>query len=1076
MSSAAWARQSRSNIFGREGPRNPPSSAIHLSPPPPSNMAEQRRPSGQSLVLDLEGLDLGGPTADLAHSNTRPAKVAHHRAHPSSISSFSDVERPSGPTVVSQTRSDSREADSFATHLREECLDSQEIYSSETMLKADATANDAISPHSHHASGPHAWQVETSFRPQEPTSNASPHLKAQPDISHQVLGGFASLGLSHLPGSSTQLPALNTRESLAPALTSETVPTRWKSLHSQSCDPMDVLDILSIEEMGQLAINMGSRDDWDGLLLSSSDAVPSNSSSESTIVSEGAAVASWMTARSVKGKRKWICTPAVSRDAAARTIVVTDRGLTTGSNTDTRPHAAFSGLASFELRFLRDQDASQTIILASARALRPHFSHLTHGPGRRRRAESLTRSQLPSPRRNPSERPNSSRDEPVLRRTRSRPAIKIGSLDRREETARPERFLIDSLAEAGLLMGASIPSTPVSPCAAPQSLGVNASDLHSVAKTDSQPTSSTLDSSSSGSNCANNQIEHTFPGEVIYPFQDFNFGNGPTDPTSRSLEPSPKSPGCALGPAHHGGVVSADSPLSTRPFLVQTVSDQPLPRELDDSTRVGVSEISDLPATKPTRGMEGGPSSPSRVRKEGSKLTGWLKKRITGNVATGGTSHAPGNIRRADANSRAQRLATDKPLPILSPMSSDVLEYSSDVTHDHPNLAALAGPTMVPPSRSHGTVCGPLSPQGRDWTLKGSLAVQDPMFRRASVSDDQLATMQGQEARKAALGASVARRLSKEVNGARAPRHSVAVIHPSKEVRGRGVGQAWPSVNEKTSLQPGPDGAGENGSGHAVGLEGIPSLTSRPGSSATTTSSNEDPLGLNDASPEALMMVLPLPFRRRGAGAGTSPSLYLRLAFVPFAPRSNLSLQISARSLAKEAASNPLKSAATLTKHHSGPGPAGHWYQRFGRSFAESSSSGPLSMSKQETIDRLVSASKGPEPLLFGAGPARRGEGKGNAASVMLNRRTSYVQAFRVTGQVVDASPGDTTNGAVPGLPPAGSFPVVLAVCMEEQSLEFMPEGWAALYLQGGPSDAKDDAMFGVADAIVAACAAIMDL
>lgn len=1127
MSSVAWDRHPFANILGKEKSRHlrRPSSTVHLCVPHPSAMMEQRRPSGQSLVLDLEGLDLGGPAAKARVSNPR-ASLSDTRKEQKPITqtaSSTGGERSSSlPIAQVRARGTSAQVeDSFAAHLREDCVDSQEIFSADTIIKADAARSSSLSQPL--TTLPSSLQSEPSITSlvsdAKAQSTSSTRVSSDDvDVSHQVLGGFASLGLSSLPPATFQGSQLVSRESLLQA-SLDRDQTSWRSLRPQSCDPMETLDILSIEEMGRLAINIGSRDEWDGLILSSGE-THSRSSQDDPELSH-TTPASWMTARTVQGKRRWICAPTDSKDAAQRTVIVSDRNLDRVYGSSNRPHAAFSGLASFELRFLREDDAADPILLAPARALKPRFTHLVQGAGRRR-AESLTRSQLSSPRRNPSERPNSSRGEPVLRRTRSRPAIKVGSLNRPEEAPKHERQLIDSLAEAGLLSGASRPATPCDirrGSLDERALGTASSSAGQAERSStaarSHPKFIDLSAASTKGTDQQKEAMHNFPGGARSPFATFNFGE-PSVPSAQGTaaeDTSPKSPIRELSPSYVEISVPPMQRASSRPLLAQTLSDQPVSRRFASrhghETALGVYEMGEgYLQAGPV--LVNPPASPSRNRKEGSKLTGWLRKRMgaTGpGVSTSSSSSSStaggGNSRRGDASARLVKQTNSRGSGSRRP--PDAVEYSSDVSHDYKGLSRLVGPSL-PHSQSHGAGVGPIEglPASK-WSLQGSLVAQGAVGRRASVSDDQLA-VSGQAARKTALGASEARRPSKDATMV-AAMASVALQQQLSQTRHaherRGLVNA--TAPSKTERPPGvgaPLSKGASGLSRSEDMIRLNKALSRPSSSASSAT-NDDPLGLDELPSEALVMVLPLPFRRtrdQQQDEGCTPSRYLRVAFVPFASRGAMA---ASGDDGAEAGGSKSTTSASWSAHPASSGAQGpplphtsQWYRRLGRSIAEPSATGNGSHQQQHlsvsstsfasgyTDAGHLSSANGPEPLLFGAGPARRSEA---TSTKILNRRTSYVQAFRVTGLVVSASrsgrgPSTASQSQSPlgmsmPLPPAGSFPVVLAVCMEEQSLEFMPEGWGALGLERGPSDdASNDAMFGVADAIIAACAAIMDL
>ncbi|KAE8212518.1 hypothetical protein CF327_g3842 [Tilletia walkeri] len=109
------------------------------------------------------------------------------------------------------------------------------------------------------------------------------------------------------------------------------------SLRARNADPMETLDILSVEEMGMHSINMGNPDDWEGCIVGPvrPDAPPSSLkfASPDEFCAASAAI-TWAVARFVGHPRKWIVAPLQALKAcddehqaacnAERTVVVTD--------------------------------------------------------------------------------------------------------------------------------------------------------------------------------------------------------------------------------------------------------------------------------------------------------------------------------------------------------------------------------------------------------------------------------------------------------------------------------------------------------------------------------------------------------------------------------------------------------------------------------------------------------------------------------------------------------------------------------------------------------------------------------
>ncbi|CAO1631253.1 unnamed protein product [Sympodiomycopsis kandeliae] len=1107
MSSVAWNRSSLIDISCVDKTRSlrePSSSALFRSTHQKA-MVDQRRPSDQSLVLDLDGLDLGGPSAFGSGSQHLPRQRGHRRASSSVVAPpsypqapASHVNRPQGNSIQAQ--------DSFSAHLREDCMDSNQIYSSETVLKAGTPLMSPLSQPLSPKQDPRTtnYAAATSGVVDSDASRSESGLAPGTDfidLSHQVLGGFASLGLTSLNNSTSNshLPSLFGGDSFL-ALNADLEKSRWRSLKIQSCDPMDALDVLSIEEMGQLAVNVGSRDEWDGMMLCANDTAsrPSVSSEESR---GHLTPVAWVIARCVSGKRRWICAPVESKNTAARTVIVTDCVKPRIDGADDRPHAAFSGLASFELQFLHNDNApSTTIMLAPPSVLKSHLAHLAGGTPRRR-AESLTRSQLASPRRNPSERSSTRPTTPALRRTRSRPAIKMGTLNRPQDAATHEKHLIESLTRAGILSGRS--SQEITPSIPHRS---SMDERNFAGLTIKTPRTNVDDRIRAVADVDTDRVtsdgENSFPGDVISPFQD----SSAPQTIALSEDTSPKSPLRDLSSPYAEILSPLDHSWPERPRLTQTVS------ELQAPSRFGQrSEVSWHSLSKETLDE----SSGSKTRKEHSKLTGWFKKRIAGSGSASSSASSSGinHHKKGESPSRALQQQQQQLRGALD--ANAVLEYSSDVTYDTAVNSSDSIAGGLPQSSSHGVLVGhkgsdrDRADHGAKWPLQNSLLAQHSVGRRASASDDALVAAIGQADRKAALGASEARRPSRDAN---ALDQSAAMAQGGRRSTGKANGSSSRlSVPKLTSGRSSATSqgliSGKNAQGKSLGLS---QDALRHGPESASSSPGEDALGLDSVSSDALAMVLPLPLRGASKVQRGGSRLYLRLSFVPFLAgdarhstsvldgdgktTSKLLNVTQARSEWPDTSNTSLSSSpkVAMTSHGAGPsGGSSQWYRRLGRSLVDGhySISGPSVHSPPSVPTgsndrhRRQSSDDVSAHLLFGAGPARRSE---VGIKKVLNRRTSYVQSFRVTGLVVSVpirasqSPMEVDKedkNVAPPLPAPGSFPVVLALCMEEQSLEFVPEGWAALGLGEGPSDDADqDGMLGVADAIIAACSAIMDL
>ena len=255
-------------------------------------------------------------------------------------------------------------------------------------------------------------------------------------ITHgQVLGGFASLGVQtesspvppvppmpvrHQPvrtttkGStdSSEAPAtpIEWRDSFgagpfdAPSPAQPTLSPKWAYLAARPCNPLEPLDVLSIEEMGLHSLDVGSLNDWEGCKLSAEILCPVN----------GHQRIEWSVAQTTRRNKKWVVVPNATvtcgvsehlspAEQAERSVIVTNRSLwladaeAVAAPSPTKPTSAsqrpspsslvggtshrssmpFSGKAGFELCLLRPTCGTicPPVFLANAsthRAVRQH--------------------------------------------------------------------------------------------------------------------------------------------------------------------------------------------------------------------------------------------------------------------------------------------------------------------------------------------------------------------------------------------------------------------------------------------------------------------------------------------------------------------------------------------------------------------------------------------------------------------------------------------------------------------------------------------------------------------------------
>ncbi|CAO1627846.1 unnamed protein product [Jaminaea pallidilutea] len=392
-----------------------------------------RRPSAYSLRLDLEGLDLGGPASPGSDVRT-PVELAQGPDTSDILQQYRPNHRRVQTEKTTRSHLDDPDLheDTFVAHLRSDCSDAQDILPRPMSLFTPGSEPRRPRP---------LFLSGHQTHPQ----HAGP--------SKQLLGGFASLGTA--PSMYMQrdpFPAIAAEEQFSP---------KWywqQTIEALACEPDRVLDLLSIQEMGLHSVNMGTTQGWQGSILRSSEVKPEDLDNPS-----------WMTARWTQGKRKWIIAPASAAEdrAAKRAVVVSDHKTSAMAG---RPQAAFSGLAGFQLRLLREEGtATQTIVLAGPSmqkklALR---EATREGPvdTRTRRAETVgtVAGIAPTSREDfgliPAQAPLV--PQIPLRRTRSRPNIRYGALNHPEELSARDQQLVQSLINSGLLDASMIqPSQP----------------------------------------------------------------------------------------------------------------------------------------------------------------------------------------------------------------------------------------------------------------------------------------------------------------------------------------------------------------------------------------------------------------------------------------------------------------------------------------------------------------------------------------------------------------------------------------------------------------------------------------
>lgn len=1108
----------------------PPSSSMD-----PSTMGDQRGSSFDSLHLDLEGLDLGGPPRHATASpepsmrytsstftsgfETTSSYSSRSRMPPMStqqqLHSYAGPLSPptrSAPLSIGSKRQGGRiEEDSFATHLRDQCGEANEILGSEAILRANASGITATPVGS--------WQDKA---PSSPSSSAGPsrlrptsHRATSPPpivragggghvVPQQVLGGFASLGFDHPhasgkqrePSGSKTIPRTQgndrplrrngTEESIVSASYPPESPASafWQQMRPERMDAMKVFDIMSIEEMSRHVIDLGHPQDWEGArLVQEEDEVtrmmmggPDDPASAST----RARTSEWMAARSTQRKRKWILAPILPETedlAAMRTIVVSDKAsrsqtsdgsrtavpteqattstpssgqaASKSSTSASRPPAAFSGQASFRLRFLRDAVCDRDIVLAPPEQLRALYdrparkvrqasiggpktalAELQWNAGSRfkERTESFGRSDLHHIARNPS---GVVLGGAPLRRTRSRPALKLHEdhdellldhLTKYGLTAEPKTqagdlTLLGRLAAAGAstsntLNRASHGSTTLSTAASV----AGAADSRGTSNKSLAPSRR---SEASGSK--QGQSRRPLTDSVSQPVIDRDF---------RVPFPSPVYPAVCPQPADEVDSRLGDSALST--------SKQQQPASIGRKARAWTTASSNPTSLRDTT-MAG-----TVIKRDNTKrLGGWLKKKVSSMSGSQSSSASPLSASRTLASGMtAPGVQVQSPSAASSASSPPVSEGPAS-EEMHQQQTAAYGMARSAQQQQNQQSFG-LPTQEIKWLLRSERPGPYVMGRRGSASDDNIVALAGSAARSSVMPSSMLRL------GSRALRHS-----RSKEghrPRGLTLADSASSVSEAPS-SPSPRfhsnlrlAASSSGSDMppyegAVEEErrsrgrsrnktydsATTPIAERPASaffahsSALANDEEDEDLpdelrGLDEVMPSAMSMIIPLPL-----GKGLPTRRLLRIDYIPFASRNVQPLQRQESSMdksslsgtttlglelgAEPANSGPDVNANPATTSSTSSGPQ-RLLQRMGKAGHSSQYLHPTASATGMTADSVDPSST---PLLFGAGPARKhstwaGSALGTspqALARLMNRRASVVEAFRVTAAVL---------------------------------------------------------------------------
>ncbi|PWN53307.1 hypothetical protein IE53DRAFT_366437 [Violaceomyces palustris] len=1161
-----------------------------------------RHVSTQSLRLDLEGLDLGGSPGgaraipgsnlclepsfnDYLLSKSLGAPTKH-----SATASTTVFPKSQGPLLSWQQANFARSVsdasfntdrkprqysteDSFAAHLREECSDSYEILNADAVLEAETGG----------------------VGPMKRPSPFTQHGDACPE---QVLGGFASLGVacSHTFGCAHRSQR-NTRTKTVESVDSSDYPvtpgdrspgilvdpiyqdasrsikpTKWQNICTRPSDPLETLDILSIDEMGLHSLDVGNVDDWEGCRLGSGHfAVQADGDDED----DANTCAEWEIARSMKRQRKWVVAPHLSpqgrrnsnklADTALRTVVVTDRPLSFPESLDDfQPVEAFSGSAGFELKFLRGQGAlAQTIYLAN-----PESHRILHGfrTGSSTPVTTVDGGLLSSPLGSTAESQYPVYPAyPELRRSRSRPNVRNEPHPMRRSRSKP--YLRYSAKQRIQIESEFAPSLPGDPVAkvSPDEFWPSARSFKqsSVGSESRRPSDGSSDytpaiGASKGETSKAGSPDNMGPKEDFGPSSSMSSGNtqarsSETEaPLSSRTEFHASLDGTfsvySQGASYFAGAKDPLPRASTQTsilhedrtrFWSQSLREEGLSY---DDQRHALEPGSELvrPSSKRSAAasvarsslqskvsdqddLQRSPASKIPVKKE-KKISEWFKKIVlqTNTIAPSAPPFAGAPLSLASPT-RARSSTRHTAAQTLS-ISSDKPRFSEPFAYSLP--PAIPERLKVSRSRSvspDSTVMG--SRRGSEAILSGTAhqAASESLPVYSMLTDQNIAALQrashtgderGRRSNRPQAGEVDAREHSPQVRTSRDEKKAKLGRMSPEEARQAVAASLARTYGWSADIKPrlAVSGVESTASRSPDCSDGISSEETdsrnvksgrsdtpgwfEPDSHPRHQNSKDDEnalLGISAVPPDALTMLIPLP--ALGRLKDEEIHRYLRVAFVPFGERPTLSPPPHSSQEPQAQDKRPAKLSPSASQPGNASSPYGlapmvpapssqsSWYRKLG-----------LATSKASSSNGNASLAKGLNAAVEGvdqdAGPLKYDRCR------LPTRRTSVTEAFRVSALVVEVP--ERNKGAdvcrSVGLPEAGTFPVVIAFCDGRKSIELVPEGWEALCLGDGPANVCDHLknagregfnhlqpcscapMAGVADLIIAACSAVMDL
>ncbi|SNX87472.1 uncharacterized protein MEPE_06182 [Melanopsichium pennsylvanicum] len=1062
------------------------------------NQTHQRHLSAESLRLDLDGLDLGGNSQAFVAPFENASSQPHVRSRSNNATQppFADSQLPFTNTTYNGADADvdlfcascategrtheplNGIEDSFSLHLRAQCSDYREIMPSQVILNA-------------------AVGKEQRMRNPSLETLDSPRQRGD-SISHgQVLGGFASLGLekeatAEPPASTRQQPVCavlkaSTDSSEAPitpiewrdsfgtlAAPTYVSPPDWAHLTGRPCNPLDPLDVLSIEEMGFHSLDIGSLNDWEGCKLSAEILCPIN----------GHQRIEWSVAQTTRRNKKWVVVPnatitrgtAESLSAAAqaeRTVVVTNRSLwldesesgvpslgqrdqaqSQSSHRQLLPNRSFqpfSGKAGFELRVLRPTVGKicSPIYLANASTHRYLHEYRTKTSPRSAHIDAATTTAIAVT----ADRESSKGSQPiypVLRRTRSRPYLRSPQVPLRRSRSKPY-LRYSAQQQAAQASSPSINPEEFAPSLPGDPLGrMHPGESWPSARSRPSDSLSSFDSDSSidvGSDTSSDDAglsaintRESMVGSMKSASCDQPLQNGNLFRESERARPAAIPMGA--GARNPGRVLRSVSPDSSASQGLSAKSEASAAlagwqrSSLQHADPSSASyEVDSWQGTSPTTASASSMSAISKqsrsrkglqkaLQKKDKMLNSWFKRRPDSTM-----NATPGSAGMEKAKETAQQIsvALNGQVSASSSTRSSLARDSQDAAA----INAIAGSTPL--------------------TETALESFQRAMFRPASPESTIMGSRRGSEA----LTQKTIEPFST------APEKSAGIISAP--------GQA--GIDNRTAVN--------STLSHLYGWH--PEQTAskvmrsrvndtKPTSFVLDLDEKNALLGLDAVPTGALTMLIPLPLI--GRARVQDAVRYMRVNFVPFGQFGN----------SFEAAPGATPSALLNSGSPGNESDGG---------LSHSVSSGSGLASNREAAVKTPEASNWKRKLGLSSNRS------GNSTTVSAGQASSQIdvpsspakpQAFRITAVVHDApwTLASVTSSANldPRLPEPGTFPVVLGYCNGNKSLEMVSEGWSALKLACAPVPTKPDGspldgahpLHGVTDLIIAACSAVMDV